>query len=1100
MAHCVVGASYVRDNGPQVVLMLRSESGERSQLRFPYSPYFFINQNDLKLFKEVAPTTGLEKFTYQTGYHGVDGAKLLKVIVSDPYVVGAMNKAVLGTEIKLYESNIPFHSRFMIDKGYMTGIDVSTRLPVECESRHRIVYIDIEMLADKAPEEPMYPIVVVGIYDSQTRVYHSIFVGSDFSINLEVLKTEPRAVVRYPCRTEEELYSIFAQLWSRIEPDVVVSFSPFDMTNIVKRMNILGIDVSFLSPIFNVVSRDRLHIHCVEIVDYAELYRKVFGEPVWNTLDYISNKELGYGKLPMPSVVEGWKNNYRGVVEYNLRDVELLKDLEDKLGLIQDYLLFIWRNTGLSFSDCLIPNRIGDILHLRHVAGKEIFLSVSDRFGRRYTGALVVCDKPGLYENVVVFDWNELYPGIMDAFHMSYDSFNPFGDIQVMEGVGFTSTVHGTTNEIMVPLRKHRQEVKAMAKAASPEDKHRYKMFNAAIKVIINGLYGLYGQKTKTFTSRFYDPRIAGAITFVGRDILVHAKQILGEIGYHLVYADSVRANTPMVIRRNGKLEIIPIKEARVGDETITEKGWTTIFNVIPKEVKKRMYRIETYDGVVEVTEDHSLVNNEYLPKYPKDIIKGETLGYFEYNLVTIEEKVDEDIAWLLGYFVADGTAGDYRTTCKKVSVHFDSQDISLIKKTKTILEKAGFKSSVSSYPSNITAGGMVHRLNVLSPVKSKALEYFMMCYNEEHEKIIPKIILNSSKNSMKHFLEGYLDGDGSNKNKENIWKATDTALVIFGLHILAKKIGLKSRYEVYNGQRRRRDYLRNIRFVRDINDKRLHKDSMVKKVTDIGINEEIVYDLETDNHHFSAGGILLHNTDSLFIQLKGTENEVEYLRNAIQDGIFKYVKDRYHIDSKFRLDLEYIFKKVMILAKKRYHGITFSGEKIVKGLNIVRKDVASITVVEQEKVGDMRLSGVPVPEIHRYILDLYNAVSNGKVPLKDIAVMGRCSKSQYAVVTRNQKAVEYANRREIDIGVGERFYWIYLKPVEQFIVPAVEKKDKPKIIEADVIAFKDPDKFPKGLVIDYKRMADYTIRSPLMPYIGSEKDIKDRRLTEYFG
>jgi len=774
--HCIVGASYVRDNGPQVVLMLRSESGERTQLRFPYSPYFFINQNDFKLFKVVAPSAGLEKFKYQSGFKGVDGAKLLKVIVPDPYNIGLINKAVVGTNIKLYESNIPFHYRFMIDKGYKTGIDEGTRLPVECESRHRIVYIDIEMLADKAPKEPLYPIVVVGIYDQYTKTYHSIFIGNDFPIDLDVLKTEPKTVVKYPCRTEEELFSIFSQLWSKLEPDVVVSFSPFDMENIVKRMNILGIDNSFLSPIFNVVNVGRLHIHCVEIVDYAELYRKVFGEPVWNTLDYISNKEIGYGKLPMPSVVEGWKSDYRSVVEYNLRDVELLKDLEDKLGMIKDYLLFIWKNTGLSFSDCLIPNRIGDILHLRHSAGKEIFLSVSDITGKKYTGALVLCDKPGLYDYLLVLDWNELYPSIMDTFHISYDSFNPLGDISIMEGVGFSSTSPGATNEIMVPLRKYRQEVKSMAKSAKSEDKHKYKMLNAAIKVIINGLYGLYGQKTKNFTSRFYDPRIAGAITFIGRDILIHASQILKSINYSLVYAD----------------------------------------------------------------------------------------------------------------------------------------------------------------------------------------------------------------------------------------------------------------------------------------------------------------------------------TDSLFIQLKGAVDEVEYLKNTIQSEIANYIKEKYKVDARFRLDMEYIFSRVLILAKKRYHGITTTGDKVIKGLNIIRKDVALITVEQQEKVGDMRLSGVPVTQIHRHILNLYNKVSAGKVPLKDIAVMGRCSKSEYAMLTRNQKAVEYANYRGLDIATGERFFWVYIKALEHFVVPKAKSKER-KIIDADVIAFKDPDKFPDGLQIDYKRMADYTIKSPLMPYIGSEECINDHRISEYF-
>jgi DNA polymerase elongation subunit (family B) len=805
---CIVGCSYVRDDQskPQIVLTLRDEQLKRIKVFVPFTPYFFVREEDyptLTSYVSNALKKSIQKVEY--GFIGIDGNKLVKLFMSDPSNIGDLNRETLG--IPLYESNIPFHYRFLIDTNVITGIDttdfrsgqtigISKIKPVDVKPRHKVAFIDIEVLKNSKPLPSKDPVIVIGIYDCTNNEYHSIFIGKDFEINLEnTLVTSPRVVIKHPCQDENELFATFGSVWSKIGPDIISSFTPFDMTYLIDRMGFLGIDSNFLSPIFRVTRGRDLKVHCLQIVDYAELYRKVFGEPVWNTLDFVANKELrdkngnSYGKLSIADIVSTFKTDYTKIVEYNLRDVELLKDIEDEMALIKNYLLFVWSVTGLDLYDCLIPNRIGDILHFRHVKGKYIFYSESPMKKDKFEGGLVT-GTPGLHYNIAVLDWNELYPTIMETFHVSMDTFGSFGDI-VVEGkitescnkVTYSTASPGWTNELMKPFRIRRQEIKRLAKETKDKVAKRHlKTLSAAIKVINNGLYGLYGQKTEHFTSRFYDPRIAGSIPFLGRQISEEAKKIVESIGYRLVYRD----------------------------------------------------------------------------------------------------------------------------------------------------------------------------------------------------------------------------------------------------------------------------------------------------------------------------------TDSLFIQLHGNDsNEIYTVRDAVQLGLAKYISDCYHIESKFRLDLEYIFAKVIVFTKKRYDGITTDGERVIKGLNIVRKDTAIITVVEQEKMGKMKMDGMTIGELRAYKDQKYNDVKHHRVPLEQIAVMGRCSKKKYPVINRNNKAIVYARSFGIEIEVEQRFYWLYIIPKDEIEMEYLDKKSgkwKTKKVQADIIGFTSFDQIPNEVVIDYKTMAEFDIESPLSRYVEEEaKPLKQHLLSNYW-
>ena len=183
-------------------------------------------------------------------------------------------------------------------------------------------------------------------------------------------------------------------------------------------------------------------------------------------------------------------------------------------------------------------------------------------------------------------------------------------------------------------------------------------------KLTANSLYGQCGAKTSTF----YEKDIAACTTATGRMLLIYAKKIIEECygdkicntskhgpvltKAEYIYGDSVANYTPVYVKINGIIDVVTIEqlpekygnnnwiscleegkqEKQVcelnGVETWTEKGWTKLKRVIRHELAshKKMIRVLTHTGLVDVTDDHSLILKNGDEISPKDIQIGTEL------------------------------------------------------------------------------------------------------------------------------------------------------------------------------------------------------------------------------------------------------------------------------------------------------------------------------------------------------------------------------------------------------------------------------------------------------------------------------------------
>jgi DNA polymerase elongation subunit (family B) len=196
----------------------------------------------------------------------------------------------------------------------------------------------------------------------------------------------------------------------------------------------------------------------------------------------------------------------------------------------------------------------------------------------------------------------------------------------------------------------------------------------SAYKVTANSLYGQIGAKT----SPIYLKDIAACTTATGRNMILKAKKFLEDeyVGVNIVYGDSVSGDTPLLVKfPDGHIDIITIetlttdwvaydnfkpfdtgrygKQQSFTDAKIwTDQGWQDIRRVIRHKTNKKMFRVTTYQGSVDVTEDHSLIGKDMQQIKPGECIVGETeilhsfpSEFTEYKMQVNEMKQGEEYA-----------------------------------------------------------------------------------------------------------------------------------------------------------------------------------------------------------------------------------------------------------------------------------------------------------------------------------------------------------------------------------------------------------------------------------------------------------------------
>ena len=425
-----------------------------------------------------------------------------------------------------------------------------------------IASIDIETsFGDGFPEidNPINEILTIAFKSSKDEVYRVWGLkGYDEEISqLKHLKIEYRQF-----RDEASMLESFIEYWSSPEntPDIITGWNTrfFDIPYMVSRMVfLLGEErVRNLSPWRKIERKDirvqgnvrtTFDISGIQHLDYMELFKKfayTYGNQESYSLNHISSVVLGEKKLDyseVGSLRDLYDADYQMFVDYNIKDVELIERMEDKLGLINLVMTMAYLG-GVNYQDTLGTCAIWDSIIFRRLARSKIATIPSEeKTSEAFPGGYVKDPQVGMHDWVMSFDLNSLYPNIIVQYNMSPETILDMSGAEgatASNGVVFSKAKKGIIPEIVEELYAKRVTVKnemldAKTKLESISKRKRteyqatvgqvarLETLQTAIKILLNSLYGAMGNKY----FRYFDLRIASGITMTGQAVIKHGEK-----------------------------------------------------------------------------------------------------------------------------------------------------------------------------------------------------------------------------------------------------------------------------------------------------------------------------------------------------------------------------------------------------------------------------------------------------------------------------------------------------------------------------------------------------------------------------------------------
>ena len=363
--------------------------------------------------------------------------------------------------------------------------------------------------------------------------------------------------------TETGLLKGFLHWWSSNYPDIITGWNVqlFDIPYILRRVERLfgEKEARMISPWGNILCREiyikgrkqiAYDISGIATLDYLELYRKfTYTNQESYRLDHICEVELGEKKLDhseFDTFKEFYTNNWQKFVEYNIHDVRLVDKLDDKMKLLELAVVMAY-DAKVNYEDVYSQVRMWDNIIYVYLAEQNIVIPPKKESHKsaKYAGAFVKEPVPGLYDWVVNFDLNSLYPHLIMQYNISPETLLPHRhpnanvdklleeEIDTSDIVGQSLCANGTfyTNEYQGFLPKLMQKIyderviykKKMLKAKQEYENTpsvelkkeiaRCNNIQMARKIQLNSAYGAIGNEH----FRYYKLEIAEAITMSGQ-------------------------------------------------------------------------------------------------------------------------------------------------------------------------------------------------------------------------------------------------------------------------------------------------------------------------------------------------------------------------------------------------------------------------------------------------------------------------------------------------------------------------------------------------------------------------------------------------------
>lgn len=363
--------------------------------------------------------------------------------------------------------------------------------------------------------------------------------------------------------SEQSLLKDFIIWWQQNYPDVVTGWnsSLFDITYMYNRMcKVLGDTLANkLSPWSQVRQSEvdlggrtaiKTHIAGIASLDYLDLYKKfTYSAQESYKLDYIAFVELGERKLENPGSTfkDFYTNHWNTFCAYNIKDVELVDKLDDKMKLM-DLALTIAYAAKVNYEDVFSPVKTWDVIIYNYLNERKTVIPRrrDEKKTGHFEGAYVKDPLIGKHHWCVSFDLNSLYPHLIMQYNMSPETIAELRvetsvdkllsksiDLQEVYDNDYAMAANGwcfrRDKRGLLPTQMQlyydkrviykKEMLKAKQEYANTKDVKwqkevsRLNNLQMAMKILLNSAYGAMGNAY----FRYFDMRIAEGITISGQ-------------------------------------------------------------------------------------------------------------------------------------------------------------------------------------------------------------------------------------------------------------------------------------------------------------------------------------------------------------------------------------------------------------------------------------------------------------------------------------------------------------------------------------------------------------------------------------------------------
>ncbi len=533
-----------------------------------YEPYFYLDAPK-SAEKEILGTQaqGRDRMVAPTRLErvkmGVLGKKseLWKVFCERPYDVPHISKAI--GKYAAYENGIPFGRRYLIDR----GLSPFTTISYEREGKFirkiigkretkfslRTLSFDIETYNPSGMPRPDRDEIIMISYElgenGERKIITSKDVGRDFAI---------------VCKDERAMIRKFLDVIEENDIEVLLGYNStmFDLPYLKARADANGLDFS--------IGRDgsAFRVRRQGIRDVAEITGRIHVDlyPLVRFMGFIgafkiskytlenAYEELTGKKKLMVQKLDIWKMWDDAALAGQLADYsrfdaqatmeigKILLPLEIEMGRLTRMPLFDVSNATAgqlvesllmhkSFEhNAIIPNKPDDALAQERELGP-------------IKGAFVKLPQPGIYENMVVFDFRGLYPSIITAHNIDPFTLNPpdtvpDSDCHISPSKSrFLKKPRGLIPTVLQELIAMRGEMKTRLKKVE-KDTVEYEMLFArvqSLKILANSYYGYLAYPR----SRWYSRECGESVTAWGRHFIQDTIEKAERNGFEVLYGDT---------------------------------------------------------------------------------------------------------------------------------------------------------------------------------------------------------------------------------------------------------------------------------------------------------------------------------------------------------------------------------------------------------------------------------------------------------------------------------------------------------------------------------------------------------------------------------